>query len=186
MGRRHQTLYSVGKRCSAENNKLEEIESLEDNNNEPERLKEAGNEAFKKGNYEDAIECYTKPSRRHMMNLRSKRLFISKTEQPVISNWTTGRMLCLIATNLWSWFLRTPKLCLEGARPMKAWTRLILHTVMPRKFTTLIPRTKLWNLFWSDFTRQFRLSWEEWLRQQTKSRACLTLCLLSRETLRKG
>jgi len=40
--------------------RIEEIESLEDNNNEPERLKEAGNEAFKKGNYEDAIECYTK------------------------------------------------------------------------------------------------------------------------------
>ena len=40
--------------------RIEEIESLEDNIDEPERLKEAGNDAFKKGNYDAALECYTK------------------------------------------------------------------------------------------------------------------------------
>eukprot|EP00091_Calanus_sinicus_P025590 TRINITY_DN9837_c0_g1_i1.p1 TRINITY_DN9837_c0_g1~~TRINITY_DN9837_c0_g1_i1.p1 ORF type:complete len:251 (-),score=99.22 TRINITY_DN9837_c0_g1_i1:261-1013(-) len=40
--------------------RIEEMDCPEDDINEPERLKEAGNEAFKKANYDDAIACYTK------------------------------------------------------------------------------------------------------------------------------
>merc|ERR1712013_636714 len=44
--------------------RIEEIENLEDNIDEPEKLKEAGNDAFKRGNYDDALECYTKAIRK--------------------------------------------------------------------------------------------------------------------------
>jgi len=40
--------------------RIEEVVDSQESFDESEKLKEAGNEAFKLGNYEDAIECYTK------------------------------------------------------------------------------------------------------------------------------
>ena len=79
--------------------KIEEAVSPADLLDDPEKLKEAGNDFFKKSQWEEALNCYTqvglislspslqlykylRPSRKPKVIVKSRRRFISKTEQP--------------------------------------------------------------------------------------------------------
>ena len=81
--------------------KIEEAVSPADLLDDPEKLKEAGNDFFKKSQWEEALNCYTqvlglislspslqllyeylRPSRKPKVIVKSRRRFISKIEQP--------------------------------------------------------------------------------------------------------
>ena len=118
--------------------KIEEAVNPADILDDPEKLKEAGNDFFKKSEWDSALDCYTqvsngdlrsgvdfnliylfRPSRKPKVIAKSRRRFISRIELLAISRWIDLRMPLTTAQNHWILHLMIQKLCSGGVKPTR-------------------------------------------------------------------
>ena len=115
--------------------------------NDPEKLKEAGNECFKAGNLDDALECYSQAikhtkdacEKQKAIYYKNRAACFLKTERFEDAK----RMLWMTATSHWNMFPDIPRSCSEAVKLMRLSTRLTRRMLMPRSVTTPLPDLSL-------------------------------------------